>query len=129
MRRVRRAAALLCSAAGILALSACGGGGAYCATLVENSDLAATVYAPIIPGMHDAEYVRERLDLLRQVERDVPEELREDYVVWTSYLEEAERRLATEAPEDVTRLTELGDEQVAAARSTLSDHYTGTCME
>jgi hypothetical protein len=112
-----------------LTLSACGGGDdAYCSTLSENSDVAATVFTPVIPGMVTSDQVDERLSLLGEVEDDVPSELQADFTTWTEYLEEVGPLLDSEDSADVTGVIEAADDDVDAAGEALSDHYTGTCM-
>ena len=128
MRHVRATALLVPALA--LTLSACGGGNsAYCSTLTDNSDVSATVYTAVVPGMVTSEQVDERLDLLEQVEGDVPEELQEDFTTWQSFLEEVGPKLESEDPEDMTAVIEAADDEVDAAGEALADHYTGTCMD
>ena len=127
MRHVR-ATALLVPAL-VLALSACGGGDAYCSTLTDNSDVSATVYTAVVPGMVTSEQVDERLALLEQVQDDVPEELQENFTTWQSFLEEVGPKLDSEEPEEMTAVIEAADDEVDAAGEALSDHYTGTCMD
>jgi predicted small lipoprotein YifL len=128
MRSVRASVLLVPTLA--LALAGCGGGGgAYCSTLTENSDVAATVFTPVIPGMVSAEQVEERLSLLGEVEDDVPSELQEDFTAWSEYLEEVGPLLGSADSADVSGVTEAADDDVDAAGEALSDHYTGTCMD
>lgn len=130
MRSVRRPLALLFTVVGMTALAACGGAGSeYCTTLTDNSEVSATVFTPVVPGMNDQEGVQERLDLLAEVEDSVPEELSEDFTTWQAYLEEAEPLVDSSDPEDTTALIDAGTDEVDAAGSALSDHYTGTCMD
>ena len=128
MRHVRATALLVPALA--LTLSACGGANsAYCSTLTDNSDVSATVFTAVVPGMVTSEQVEDRLALLEQVEGDVPEELQEDFATWQSFLEEVGPKLDSEEPEDTTAVIEAADDEVDAAGEALSDHYTGTCME
>ena len=127
MRHVRATALLVPALA--LTLSACGGGDAYCSTLTDNSDVSATVFTAVVPGMVTSEQVEDRLALLEQVEGDVPEELQEDFTTWQSFLEEVGPKLDSEEPEDTTAVIEAADDEVDAAGEALSDHYTGTCMD
>ena len=127
MRHVRATALLVPALA--LTLSACGGGDAYCSTLTDNSDVSATVYTAVVPGMVTSEQVEDRLALLEQVEGDVPEELQEDFATWQGFLEEVGPKLDSEQPEEMTAVIEAADDEVDAAGEALSDHYTGTCME
>jgi len=127
--RHARATALLVPALA-LALSACGGANsAYCSTLTENSEVSATVFTAVVPGMVTAEQVDQRLALLGEVEDDVPEELQEDFSTWQGYLGEVGPLLDSEDPVDMTAVIEAGDDEVDAAGEALSDHYTGTCMD
>jgi hypothetical protein len=123
---MRRPAVLLAAGAGVLALSACGGGSsAYCTTLTDNSEVAAGVFNPVIPGMASEEDLDARLDLLEQVQDDVPEELAEDFTTWQGYLETAAEDIET----DAAAAFEAGQaDDVQAARDALFEHYTGTCM-
>ena len=128
MRHVRATALLVPALA--LTLSACGGGNsAYCSTLADNSDVSATVYTAVVPGMVTSEQVDERLALLEQVQDDVPEELQEDFTTWQGFLDEVGPKLDSEDPADTTAVIEAADDEVDAAGEALSDHYTGTCME
>lgn len=127
MRHVRVTALLVPALA--LTLSACGGGDAYCSTLTANSDISATVYTAIVPGMVASEQVDERLALLEQVQDDVPEELQEDFTTWQGFLEEVGPLLESDDPADTTAVIEAGDDEVDAAGEALADHYTGTCMD
>src|SRR5699024_7542076 len=128
MRRLRAAALLVPALA--LTLSACGGGSsAYCDTLTDNSAVSATVFAPAIPGMATSEQVEERLDLLEQVEDDVPEEIQEEFTIWQQHLEEIGPKLDSEDSEELNEVIQSRTDEVAAAGETLSDHYTGTCMD
>ena len=127
--RHARAAVLLVPALA-LTLSACGGANsAYCSTLTDNSDVSATVFTAVVPGMVTSEQVEDRLALLEQVEGDVPEELQEDFATWQGFLEEVGPKLDSEQPEEMTAVIEAADDEVDAAGEALSDHYTGTCME
>lgn len=127
--RHARATALLVPALA-LTLSACGGANsAYCSTLTENSEVSATVFTAVVPGMVTAEQVDQRLALLGEVEDDVPEELQEDFSTWQGYLGEIGPLLDSEDPADMTAVIEAGDDEVDAAGEALSDHYTGTCMD
>jgi hypothetical protein len=66
-----------------------------------------------------------RLDLLEQVQDDVPEELAEDFTTWQGYLETAAEDIET----DAAAAFEAGQaDDVQAARDALFEHYTGTCM-
>ena len=127
MRHVRATALLVPALA--LTLSACGGGDAYCSTLTDNSDVSATVFTAVVPGMVTSEQVDERLALLEQVQDDVPEELQEDFTTWQGFLDEVGPKLDSEDPADTTAVIEAADDEVDAAGEALSDHYTGTCME
>ena len=127
MRHVRTA--VLLAPALALTLSACGGGDAYCSTLTDNSDVSATVFTAVVPGMVTSEQVDERLALLEQVQDDVPEELQEDFTTWQGFLDEVGPKLDSEDPADTTAVIEAADDEVDAAGEALSDHYTGTCME
>lgn len=130
MRSTRRPLALMIAVVGMAALSACGNAGSeYCATLTESSEVSATVFTPVIPGMNDQEGVQERLDLLAEVEDSVPEEISEDFTTWQAYLEEVEPLIGSSDPEDITALIDAGTDEVDAAGSALSEHYTGTCMD
>lgn len=127
--RHARATALLVPALA-LTLSACGGANsAYCSTLTENSEVSATVFTAVVPGMVTAEQVDQRLALLGEVEDDVPEELQEDFTTWQGFLDEVGPLLDSEDPADMTAVIEAGDDEVDAAGEALSDHYTGTCMD
>ena len=127
MRHVRATALLVPALA--LTLSACGGGDAYCSTLTDNSDVSATVFTAVVPGMVTSEQVDERLALLEQVQDDVPEELQEDFTTWQGFLDEVGPKLDSEDPADTTAVIEAADDEVDAAGEALSDHYTGTCMD
>ena len=128
MRHVRATALLVPALA--LTLSACGGANsAYCSTLTDNSDVSATVFTAVVPGMVTSEQVEDRLALLEQVEGDVPEELQEDFATWQGFLEEVGPKLDSEQPEEMTAVIEAADDEVDAAGEALSDHYTGTCMD
>lgn len=130
MRTARRSLALISALVGVLALTSCGGANsAYCTTLTDNSDVAATVFAAVAPGMSDQESVRARLDLLAEVEDSVPEDLSEDFATWTAYLEEVEPLIGSEDPADTRALIEAGTDEVDAASDALFEHYVGTCMD
>src|SRR5690606_6636355 len=91
LRSVRAAALLVPALALTLALGACGGGeSAYCDTLTGNSEVAATVYGPGVPGQADAAQIDRRLDLLPQVADAVREDREGDFAPWTAYLEEVQ---------------------------------------
>lgn len=124
MRHVRAAALLVPALA--LSLSACGGGSsAYCDTLTDNSAVSATVFGPVVPGQADASQIDARLELLGEVEGDVPSDLQEDFDTWTAYLEEVGPLLEEG---DQAAVLDAATDDVDAAGETLFDHYTGTCM-
>jgi len=127
LRSVRAAAQLVPALALTLALGACGGGeSAYCDTLTENSEVAATVYGPVVPGQADAAQIDRRLDLLTQVADDVPEDLEGDFATWTAYLEEVQPLLDSG---DMDAVLEAMTDEVDVAGAALFEHYTGTCMD
>lgn len=124
LRSVRTAALLVPALA--LTLSACGGAeSAYCDTLTENSEVAATVYGPVVPGQADAAQIDRRLDLLSQVADDVPEDLEGDFATWTAYLEEVGPLLDSG---DMDAVLEAMTDDVDVAGEALFEHYTGTCI-
>src|SRR5690606_20365703 len=127
LRSVRAAAQLVPALALTLALGACGGGeSAYCNTLTENSEVAATVYGPVVPGQADAAQIDRRLDLLTQDADDVPEDLEDHFATWTAYLQEVQPLLDSG---DMDAVLEAMTDEVDVAGAALFEHYTGTCMD
>src|SRR5699024_12128572 len=120
-RRLRAAALLVPALA--LTLSACGGGSsAYCDTLTDNSAVSATVFAPAIPGMATSEQAEERLDLLDQVEDDVPEEIQEEITIWQQHLEENGPKPDSEDSEEQNEVIQFRTEEVAADAERRADN-------
>ncbi len=107
-----------------LALAGCGGGqGDFCEVLTDDSKTAATVFTPVIPGMVDESMVRERLDLVDQIE-DPPEDLEDDLDTWREYLQTALENV----DDNPNALIDAGTDEVDAAQKALFDRYTDTCM-
>ncbi|UQN28661.1 hypothetical protein [Brachybacterium kimchii] len=106
-----------------LTLAGCGAGqGDFCEVLNDNTDLAATVFTPVIPEMVDATTVQQRLDLVDQIE-DPPSDLEDDLTTWRNYLQKALDNI-----DDATAVINAGTDEVDAAQEALFDRYTGTCM-
>ena len=125
---MRRSPLLVLGAtAALLTLGACSSGGSeFCTTLTDNSATAATAFTPLIPGMNTVDEAQARLDLLTSAEADVPEDLEGDFFAWKGYLEAAVESLDSD-PSAV--LAEGSSPVVSAAGDTLSDYYTGTCLD
>lgn len=98
------------------------GSTSVCEVLTSDTATAATLFAPVIPGMHDLGYVQKRRALLDQVS-EPPEDLATEWAVWSDYLAGAEGAI-----EQPTELLALQTDEVKAAGDELFDFYTDSCL-
>lgn len=116
---------LLALGASVAMLSGCASGGdaGFCGPLHDEHETAAVAFAPLIPGMNTEGDVTARLALVEKLE-PTPE-LADDLEAWKGYLTVA----ADSITDDPTALLAAYDDDVKASGETLSDYYSGTCLQ
>lgn len=121
--RSRTALPLLLTSVLALGLAGCGAGqGDFCDVLTDNTETAATVFTPVIPGMVDEATIQQRIDLVDQIE-DPPSDLEDHLSTWRTYLQTAQDNI-----DDATAVIDAGTPEVDEAQEALFERYTGTCM-
>ncbi|MDQ0642116.1 hypothetical protein [Microbacterium murale] len=120
----RGATAIAMCTASLLALSACAADqGAYC-DAVKASDVAPTLYAPIMfeKNTTPASWAEPRLEVL--LDAGPPnDELADEHELWVTYV-----TAVTEYTEFDHSIFELDTDETEAARDLLFNNYTDVCL-
>jgi len=110
-----------------LILSGCASGGnaGFCGPLIDDTETAAVVFAPMVPGMNHEHQAGERLELAEKLEPTA--DLADDLEIWKRYLE---AMVDTIDDDDLTAAIAAysDDPAVEKAGTALFDYYTDVCM-
>jgi hypothetical protein len=109
-----------------LILSGCASGGnaGFCGPLLDDTEIAAVAFNPVVPGMDVTAHVQDRLELVEKLSPAA--DLADELETWKAYLE----KVVDVTDEDLSGAFDAyhDDPAVEKAGTALRDYYTDVCL-